>query len=297
MIDKIRSKALELGFKGVGFSRAVKPLYFEEYKKWVSSGKNAGMSWMERSMDIREDPSRLLPQCKTVISLAYPYPEEKPSTKDGYTLARYSQPLETDYHQKLKSICRELCEVIDENYKENKSRICVDSAPILERSFGYMSGIGFIGKNNMLIIPEYGSFFYLAEILTTAEIEIPVAEPQKSLCGSCNLCIKACPTGALNGPNDFDSSKCLSYLTIEYRGEIDKSLKSKMGKCFFGCDVCQEVCPFNKGVKDVNYCISAIDEFIEMDDFTFEKRYGKTALSRAGIKKIQENIRIITDRF
>ena len=297
MIGKISSKALELGFIGIGFSRPVKPLFIEEYKSWVKAGRNAEMSWLSRNMDIRENPSRLLPECKTIISLAYPYPSEKPSTKDGYTLARYSQPLKQDYHLKLKSICRELTNVINEQNKVSKSRICVDSAPIMERSFAYMSGVGFIGKNNMLIIPEYGSFFYLAEILTTAEFDIPEITPQKNRCGSCNECIKSCPTGALKGPNDFNSSKCLSYLSIEYTGEIDRSIKIKMGNCFFGCDICQEVCPFNKVLENKTYCISTVNEFMEMDKATFKKMYGNSALSRAGIEKIKGNINILTENL
>ena len=292
MIDKIRLKALEIGFIGIGFSKPVKPLFFDEFRIWVKSGGNAGMSWMERNMDIREDPVKLLSGCNTIISLAYPYPNEKPSTKDGFTLARYSTPDEDDYHIRLKDKCRELTAFLKSLFNGSKSRIMVDSAPILERSFAYSSGIGFIGKNNMLIIPGYGSYFYLAEILTTESLDIPVVEPIKDLCGSCSRCINSCPTGALGGPHKFDSSRCLSYLTIEDNRSVGISHEKLMGKCFLGCDICQEVCPYNDN-KVNRICVPSTGELLAMSNETFLKIYGKTALSRPGLEKIKSNIRAV----
>ena len=238
MIDYIGSKAFGLGFTGIGFSRPVRPLFFDEFKAWVDSGKNAGMSWLERNMGVRENPSDLLSGCSVIISLAYPYPGEKPETPDGFTLARYSTPFQDDYHIRLRKKCRELCKFIESRYRESRSRILVDSAPLLERSFAYASGIGFIGKNNMLIMPDYGSYFFLSEILTTAQIEVPAAAPRGDLCGTCSKCVDACPTGALRGPYDFDSSKCLSYLTIECREPVSTSMGRHMNRCFLGCDIC-----------------------------------------------------------
>lgn len=169
-------------------------------------------------------------------------------------------------------------------------RICVDSAPILERSFACSSGIGCIGKNNMLIIPGYGSYFYLAEILTTVPLDIPDVKPVDNICGKCNNCIKACPTGALMGPNDFDSSKCLSYLTIESKGSIDENTGRKLGNCFFGCDICQEVCPHNENIEQAETCMPSSQELLEMDEKVFERLYGKSSLSRAGLDKIKSNL-------
>ncbi len=292
MIDKIHSKAIEIGFTGIGFSRPVKPLFINEFKSWVSSGKNAGMSWMERNMDIREDPLKLLSGCKTIISLAYPYPNEKPATEDGFTLARYSTPDEDDYHTRLKDKCRELTLFIEEIFSGSKSRILVDSAPLLERSFGYSSGIGFIGKNNMLIIPGYGSYFYLAEILTTGQIDIPDVKTVSDLCGSCSKCIDSCPAGALKGPRDFDSARCLSYLTIECEKPVNISQGRFMNKCFLGCDICQEVCPHNK-VNRVKNCMPSTGEILGMSNDHFIGVYGKTALSRPGLEKIKSNLEAV----
>jgi len=293
MIHKISSKAKELGFIGIGFSPPVKPFFMGKFKNWVASGKHAEMTWMERNIDIREDPTRLLFKCSTIISLAFPYSHKKPATQDGFTLSRYSRPTEEDYHRQLREKCQIITGLIEKQYKGSRSRICVDSAPILERSFGYSSGIGFIGKNNMLIIPGYGSYFFLAEILTTAPVDIPVVKPINNICGSCNICITACPTGALKGPNDFDSSKCLSYITIEYKDNIDKKMGKYMGKCFFGCDICQEVCPHNKNTKQIGISMPSSEELLRMDRKLFKQMYGKTALSRAGLEKIKGNLSVL----
>jgi epoxyqueuosine reductase len=294
MIERLRARALELGFIGIGFSRPVRPLFFDEYRKWVSSGRNAGMLWMKKNMDVRENPEMLLSGCRAIISLAYPYPSEKPATEDGYTLARYSTPLQDDYHIRLKEKCRELSKYIEEIYKGSSSRILVDSAPMLERSFAYSSGIGFIGKNNMLIIPGYGSFFYLTEILTTAAVDIPVIDPCVDLCGSCTVCIDACPTGALKDAYDFDASLCLSYLTIESEELINPSLGRLMNKCFLGCDKCQEVCPLNTKKPEIK-CMPLVGNFLDTTEDEFIQVYGKTALSRPGLKRIRANIKAVCE--
>ncbi|NLD37081.1 MAG: tRNA epoxyqueuosine(34) reductase QueG [Desulfatiglans sp.] len=294
MIERLRARAFELGFIATGFSRPVRPLFFDEYRSWASSGRNGGMLWMQRNMGIREDPTKLLSGCRTIISLACPYPAEKPATEEGYTLARYSTPLLDDYHTRLKSKCRELSKYIEEIYEGAVSRILVDSAPILERSYAFSGGIGFIGKNNMLIIPGYGSYFYLAEILTTALVDFPATAPNANLCGSCTACIDACQTGALKGANDFNSSLCLSYLTIESEELINPSMGKLMNRCFLGCDICQEVCPFNKS-KPATKCMPSVKNFMDMADDEFLQIYGKTALSRPGLKRIRANIKALCE--
>jgi epoxyqueuosine reductase len=292
MLEEFRARALELGFISIGFSRPARPLFFDEFKLWVNSGRNAGMLWMQRNMDVREDPARLLSGCKAIISLAYPYPAAKPATEDGYTLARYSTPLQDDYHFRLKAKCKELSKYIEEIYEGAVSRILVDSAPILERSYAFSGGIGFIGKNNMLIIPGYGSLFYLAEIMTTAPIDIPIIDPYVDLCGSCTACIDACPTGALKGARDFDASICLSYLTIESEELINPSMGRLMNRCFLGCDICQEVCPINSKKPEIK-CMPSVESIMGMTDDDFKKVYGRTALLRPGLKRIRANIKAV----
>lgn len=293
MRELILKKARDLGFIAVGFSRPGTPPYFDFLKSWIASGKHGDMAWVERHLDLREDPIRLLKDCRTVISLAFAYPAAKPATPDGYTVSRYARPDKRDYHDRLRNFCREITQVIHENLEDAKTRICVDSAPIMERSFALSSGIGFIGKNNSLIIPGHGSYLYLAEILTTAAIDFPKAQPMPPRCGACTLCIEACPTGALKHPFDLDARKCLSYLTIEYKGTISPEFGEKMGRCFFGCDRCQEVCPFNGngGLTDIS--LPRLEVLLTMEEDVFEERFGKTALSRAGLSKLKENIRAV----
>ncbi|MBW1802962.1 MAG: tRNA epoxyqueuosine(34) reductase QueG [Deltaproteobacteria bacterium] len=291
--DLFIKRAKDLGFIAVGLSRPQKPIHYEDYIKWISGRKNADMAWMERHLEIRADPTRLLKGCRTVISLAYPYSPRKPRTPDNYTVSRYSQPDREDYHYRLKALCQDLIDLMGQMESGTRSRICVDSAPVLEKSFACTAGIGFIGKNNMLLIPGYGSYFYLAEILTTLELPVappPVMDPQ---CGSCRLCVDACPTGALEKPYSLDASRCLAYLTIEYEGKIPGQMNEKMGDCFFGCDRCQEACPFNQADCSGTISLPATDELLGLDADEFKRRFGRTAFARAGLEKLKSNIRAV----
>lgn len=254
------------------------------------------MTWLERHAELRKNPSSLLKDCRTVLSLAYPHSLKKPGTSDGLSVSRYSQPDRKDYHKRLKILCDELADVIKKTHKGCDVRVCIDSAPILERSFAYLSGIGFIGKNNMLIIPGYGSYFYLAEILTTAEIEFESPGTIETLCLSCTQCIDSCPGGALERPFYLNASKCISYLTIEKKDPVDAEIGGKMGDCFFGCDRCQEVCPYNDKGGGIDIILPSSEELLDMDEESFKTRFGKSAFGRAGFEKIKTNIRAILSR-
>ena len=293
MLSRLRNSAKDLGFIACGFSKPGRPLYFERFNAWLSDHKNADMYWLERNVELREEPSKLLEGCRTIVSLAYPYSSQKPGTQDGFTVSRYSQPTEEDYHSRLKGLCRELVNIIEEIYPGSHSRICVDSAPILEKSFACSSGIGFMGKSNMLIIPAYGSYFYLAEILSTAPLGFLPVEPMENQCGTCMLCVDSCPTGTLEEPFSLDVSKCLSYLTIEHKGKIKGEAGKRIGDCFFGCDRCQEVCPFNGGEISIQISLPSTDELLKMNDEDFRERFGKTAFARAGLEKLKTNIHAI----
>jgi epoxyqueuosine reductase len=249
------------------------------------------MGWLERYRELRENPAGLLTGCQTVISLAYPYGPNKPSTPEGFTAARYTEPRKADYHDRLKKLARRLAHGLCRWYPGSKARVCVDSAPILERSFAYASGMGFVGKNNMFIIPGYGSYVFLVEILTSVLLAPSKKAPMKNQCGSCNRCVDLCPTGALEGPFSLDASKCLSYLTIEDDGIVDRQIGKTMSHCFFGCDVCQEVCPFNEERGLTDLCLPSTDEILAMGAEDFEERFGHTAFARAGLEKIKGNIR------
>ena len=291
-MDIIR-QAKDLGFVAMGFSRPERPLFFDAFRTWVGAEKFGQMTWLKKHQDLRGDPEKLLPGCRTVISLAHPYSSAKPCTPGGFTTARYSEPQQKDYHNRLRKKAKRLTLEITAFYPDSKSRVCVDSAPILERSFAYRSGLGFWGKNNMLIVPGHGSYVFLAEILTTAPLPFPDVQPVKDLCGSCTRCLEACPTGALEAPRRLNASKCLSYLTIEHEGHLDPETGKRMGRCFLGCDRCQEVCPFNRFEKPRETFLPEMAEFLEMDDGEFKRRFGQTALAWPGLKRIQQNIRAI----
>jgi len=289
LYELIKEKAKGLGFVKVGFLKPQRPLFFDSFLKWLKNHKNADMKWLNKYLDIREDPSKLLKGCRTIISLAYPYSCDIPTSPDGFCAARYTEPLKEDYHTRLRALCRELSKVIIDRFPTAKIRICVDSAPVLERSIAYMSGVGFIGKNNMLIVPEYGSYVFLSEIFTTAPIDFPKPEPVSIQCGECSRCIDACPTGALKDAYCFDARLCLSYITIEYKGDIKEEFSKMLYPFFVGCDKCQQVCPFNrKGRKYI--CLPTSEEFLKMDEVNFKKQFGRTSLARAGIKKIKRNL-------
>jgi len=255
------------------------------------------MDWLKSHLGLRENPGRLLEGCQTVITLAYPYSSRKPCTPDGFAAARYTEPRKIDYHERLRKLAKTLTGIIVEWYPGARTRICLDSAPILERSFAYASGIGFIGKNNMLIVPGYGSYIFLVEVLTTAPVPFSRTQPMENRCGSCARCVDACPTGALESPFSLDASRCLSYLTIEYRGALGGETGEKMGRCFYGCDVCQEVCPLNGAVLPEDPLLPSTDEILAMSERDFMEQLGKTAFARGGLGKIKENIRAIRSHF
>lgn len=291
LIDSLQSFAKTLGFIAIGFSRPHRPAHFDSFLSRLADRKHADMVWLERNLDVRADPSRLLEGCQTIISLAYPYSNTRHETEDGYWVARYADPSREDYHFRLRKLGKNLSGWIQKAYPGSRTRVCVDSSPILEKSVAWQSGLGFIGKNTLLVIPGYGSYFFLVEILTTVPLQHPIAEPMADQCGACTLCMDSCPTGALEEPYHLDASKCLAYLTIEYKGDISPALGRKMRTCFLGCDRCQEACPFNKGAFASGTAMPSTDEILLMGEEAFEKGFGKTSLARPGIEKIKSNIR------
>lgn len=291
MVSRFIERAKDLGFIAIGFSPPHRPAHFDSFLSRLADRKHADMTWLERNLDVRANPSKLLEDCRTIISLAYPYPNARHETEDGYWVARYAEPSREDYHFRLKTLGEDLSELIQDVYPGSRARVCVDSSPILEKSLAWQSGLGFIGKNTLLVIPGYGSYCFLVEILTTAPLQYPIVEPLESRCGACNSCAEACPTGALETPYHLDASKCLAYMTIEYKGEIPPALGPEMRRCFLGCDRCQEACPFNKGAFSVNVSMPSTGEILQMREADFEKGFGRTSLARPGMEKIKSNLR------
>lgn len=249
----IKQKAAEIGFSACGIAKVAKAESEEAYfDQWIAQGCHASMRYMENHRDIRLNPEGLVEGAKSVISVALNYyPEVRRDPAEPY-ISYYAYG--EDYHIVVKERLRRLWDAItqyDTEYKDPQpqpsveARVFTDSAPILERYWAWKAGLGWIGKNTNLIIPGKGSFFFLGEIVTTLEVDA-YDSPQKNRCGSCTRCLDACPTGALEEPHRLNAAKCISYLTIEHRGEIPGEQAALLGNRLYGCDTCQVVCPWNR---------------------------------------------------
>ena len=245
---QIKNKAKELGFDACGIAEVAsadtEALFFD---RWIAEGCHAGMKYMENYRDIRLDPAGLVEGARSVISVALNYYPAQKQSPDSPRISYYAYG--KDYHIVVKDKLRQLWEYITSLIPVLDStlpaaRFFTDSAPILERYWAWKAGLGWIGKNTNLIISGKGSFFFLGEIVTTLELDYDT--PQKNRCGACRRCLDACPTGALERPGHLNANKCISYLTIEHKGDIPSEQASRLGDRLYGCDTCQEVCPWNR---------------------------------------------------
>ncbi len=240
--ELIRTKAKELGFDDCGFTEA-KALKDQElyFKKWLANNMHGSMQYMENHFEKRLDASKLVENAKTVIVLLKNYYPREKQNQDAPIISRYAYG--EDYHFVLKDKLNDLFQYIKaEIYSELEGRCFVDSAPILERAYAVNAGLGWIGKHSNLIHKRLGSYVFISELVVN--LSLPFAEKIKEACGGCTRCIDACPTGAIISPKVVDSTKCISYLTIENRGEIPDTFKSVMENRMYGCDICQEACPW-----------------------------------------------------
>ena len=244
----IKNKAKELGFDACGIAEVASAdtevLFFD---RWIAEGCHAGMKYMENYRDIRLNPAGLVEGARSVISVALNYYPAQKQSPDSPRISYYAYG--KDYHIVVKDKLRQLWEYITSLVPVLDStlpvaRFFTDSAPILERYWAWKAGLGWSGKNTNLIIPGKGSFFFLGEIVTTLELDYDT--PQKNRCGTCRRCLDSCPTGALERPGHLNANKCISYLTIEHKGDIPSEQASRLGDRLYGCDTCQEVCPWNR---------------------------------------------------
>ncbi len=259
----MKAHALSLGFDSVGVCAATEPPHYAAYERWIRAGGHSTMEYLARHLPQKRRPDELLPGAKSVIAVTLGYNRPNPRIPGRPRIARYA--LGRDYHKVMRGKLRKLGRWLDELHPESRSRACVDSAPILERDFAQLAGLGWYGKNTMLIDSKRGSWFFIGLLLTTAELEID--QPATGGCGTCMRCVEACPTGAIAFRDDrwqVIADQCISYLTIEHRGEIDASLQPKIGEWTFGCDVCQEVCPFNqpRESQPMRGRVTAVPDFI-----------------------------------
>ncbi len=239
----IKSKALSFGFQSCGISKAD---FLEEeaprLEKWLKQNLNGEMRYMENHFDKRLDPRLLVEGSRSVISLSYNYFPEEFQSNQVFKLSKYAYG--EDYHEVIKEKLRSLVAELQEEIGEFAFRVFVDSAPVLEKAWARKSGIGWVGKNSNLITKKNGSFYFLAEII--CDLDLIDDEPVTDHCGSCTKCIDACPTQAIISDKIVDGSKCISYATIELKDQIPDFFKDKMQDWMFGCDICQDVCPWNR---------------------------------------------------
>jgi epoxyqueuosine reductase len=246
LTSKFKSKAKEIGFDFIGISKA-EELTSEalDLEKFLSEKRHGSMQWLENNFDKRIDPTKLFQGAKSVVSFGLNYYPEALQTQNTYKISKYAYG--RDYHKVLKKKLIELVKWLQSEVGDVNARAFVDSAPVMDKAWAKRSGLGWIGKHTNLINRNLGSFFFIGEIITDVEFECD--GPIKDYCGTCTKCIDACPTDALTDPYKIDATKCISYLTIELKENIATEFKSKMEDWIFGCDICQDVCPWNKNSK------------------------------------------------
>ena len=300
----IHAKALQLGFAACGFSRAEElPEDAERLKDWLEKDYHGHMGYMANHFEKRCDPTLLVEGSKSVISLLYSYhTNQQQSDPKAPVISKYAYG--KDYHFVLKEKMNQLFDFIKSDFGPVEGRVFVDSAPVLDRAWAKRAGLGWIGKNSNLISRSAGSFVFISEIIIDLELEY-MQVPEGDFCGSCTRCIDACPTEAILTNHTLDARKCISYLTIELKDEIPEEHRPRLAQRFFGCDICQDVCPWNRqALPHSEPAFEPSPELLEMDREQWLKldreRYTSlfkgSAVKRAGLPKIQQSIAYLDNK-
>lgn len=306
LAERVKREARSLGFSAVGItaidSEPPDRRLLGRLQDWLERGYHASMAWMARDPVRRADPRIVLPGCRSIIAVGMSYDTGHRAVEDkGYgRIARYAWG--ADYHRILGDRLKRLETTLREWAPEAITRRYVDTGPVMEKAWAQQAGLGWIGKHSNLVSADYGSWLVLGEILTT--LDLPVDPPGTDLCGSCSLCIQACPTHAITEPYIVDASRCISYLTIEFRGdrqEIAGDLAAGMGNRIFGCDDCLDVCPFNlraEPTTDHAFLPSAaalaprLEDLAGLDEDTFLERFRESPIRRATLRGLRRNVEI-----
>lgn len=300
--DIVKSTAQELGFDFCGISKA--EFLAEEaprLEEWLKRGYQGKMGYLENHFDKRLDPTLLVPGAKSVVSLVYNYYPKRIHEVDGQLkIAKYAYG--QDYHLVIKDKLKTFMSRLEEQIGAVEGRAFVDSAPVHERAWAAKSGLGWTGKNSLLLNRGMGSFFFLAELIIDLELEPD--GPVKDYCGTCTACQDACPTDAIPEPYVVDGSRCISYLTIELKEEVPSAFKGKMNDWVFGCDICQDVCPWNRFSKPHHepkfepqgWEYFSAKEWEEMTEEVFQKVFKKSAVKRAKYAGLRRNIHFVKNQ-
>lgn len=292
----IKSEALRLGFLSCGISKSG---FLEEeaprLERWLNQNQHGQMSYMENHFDKRLNPNLLVEDAKSVVSLLLNYYPSEFQNEESYKISKYAYG--QDYHFVIKEKLNQLLHSIQENIGEVSGRAFVDSAPVLDKAWAAKSGLGWIGKNSNLITKSVGSFYFVAELIIDLDLEYDHTTTDH--CGTCTACIDACPTEAIVAPYVVDGSKCISYFTIELKDNIPETMKGKFNDWAFGCDVCQDVCPWNKFSKPHNEPLfnphpdllsMAKKDWEEITEETFKKVFKNSAVKRTKLEGLKRNI-------
>ncbi len=295
----VKAKGAELGFDLVKVAAAVSPPGFHPLIEWIGNGYHADMEWIERRKDAYEHPNGVMENTRSVIVVAMNY-HNQDSPGDEFKISRYAHGT-SDYHTVLKRQLKTLTKSIHTIVPNERTRAVVDTAPLLERDFARLAGIGWFGKNTMLISREIGSWFFIGAILTTAKL-VYDAPFEGDFCGSCDRCMTACPTNAFPEPGVLDANRCISYLTIERRDKsIPIELRDGMGNWIFGCDICQDVCPWNRFAPSESPAEFlqrpelreiSLQSLLNLDYASFQSLFKGTPLERTGRDAIVRNVAI-----
>ena len=299
MKEVIRQRALELGFDDCRFARADAPDTSSHFRNWVADKKFGEMAWMQKNADKRVEPQKVLANAKSVVMLAASYDTKKqnaPRPAAAGVVARYAQF--DDYHDVLGGRLKSLAQFINETGgADTRSLWYVDTGPILERDFAQRAGLGFTGKHTNLISRKFGNWIFLAEILTTLELEPDT--PETNHCGKCTRCIAACPTTAITAPFQLDARRCISYLTIELKGPIPEEFRRAIGNRIYGCDDCLAACPWNKFAREGRLMKAharndldqpALIDLLALDDAAFKTRFAGSPILRTKRRGLLRNV-------
>ena len=300
--DFIKNKSIELGFISCGISKSG---FLENeigrFESWLKNNYHGKMSYMERNFDKRMDTRRLVDGSKSVISLLFNYYPSKEINNNSFKISKYAYG--KDYHFIIKDKLKTLLSSMRNEIGEIDGRVFVDSAPIMEKAWAKKSGLGWIGKNTNLISKKTGSFFFIAEIIVDLELEYD--NEVTDHCGSCNACLDACPTDALYEPYKIDASKCISYFTIELKEQFPNDLKKDFNDWIFGCDICQDVCPWNKfsrpneepllnPLKEINQYSKK--DWLELTDEVFKVVFKGSPIERTKFNGLKRNIQYANEQ-